>query len=154
MSDDFMAEGCLQPSRPGPGAVMIFMIDTAICIYTIKQKPIHVLRRFEMLQPGMVVMCVITYAELVNGAKKSRLVEDNLRRLDALSELIPVLPFEKNAALVYGDIRSNLEQRGQVIGSNDLFIAAHPLSLSLTLVTNNEREFGRIDGLRLENWAE
>ncbi len=132
---------------------MISMMDTDICIYTIKRKPISVLKRLESLQPGMVVMSAITFAELMNGAKKSLFVEDNVRRLHALSELIEVLPFDKNAATVYGEVRSDLEKRVLVIGSNDLLIAAHALSLDLTLVTNNDREFSRVKGLKIENWA-
>lgn len=132
---------------------MISMMDTDICIYTIKRKPISVLKRLESLQPGMVVMSAITFAELMNGAKKSLFVEENVRRLHALSELIEVLPFGKNAAAVYGEVRSDLEKRGLVIGGNDLLIAAHALSLDLTLVTNNDREFSRVKGLKLENWA-
>ncbi len=133
---------------------MTVMLDTDICIYTIKRKPISVLTRFERVQPGMVVMSVITFAELINGAKKSQYVEANLRRLNALSELINVLPFDKNAAMAYGDVRSDLEKRGLIIGGNDLFIAAHALSLDLTLVTNNQREFSRVNGLKIDNWAE
>ena len=132
---------------------MISMMDTDICIYTIKRKPISVLKRLESLQPGMVVMSAITFAELMNGAKKSFFVEENVRRLHALSELIEVLPFGKNAAAVYGEVRSDLEKRGLVIGGNDLLIAAHALSLDLTVVTNNDREFSRVKGLKLENWA-
>ena len=131
----------------------MIMLDTDICIYTIKRKPVSVLKRLEILEPGMVVMSVITFAELVNGAKKSRHVEENLLRLNQLSELIDVLPFEKDAALAYGDIRSSLEKRGMIIGGNDIFIAAHALSLDMTLVTNNVREFSRIDGLKLDNWV-
>jgi tRNA(fMet)-specific endonuclease VapC len=131
----------------------MFMIDTDICIYTIKRKPIQVLRRFEMLQPGMVFMSAVTFAELMNGAKKSNYVQDNIRRLDALSEIIEVIPFDKDAAIAYGDIRSDLEKRGEVIGGNDLFIAAHAISKDLTLVTNNIREFSRVSGLKVENWA-
>jgi tRNA(fMet)-specific endonuclease VapC len=133
---------------------MTVMLDTGICIYTIKRKPISVLKRLEMVQPGMVVMSVITFAELINGAKKSQHVEANLKRLNALSELIDVLPFDKDAAMAYGDVRSDLEKRGLIIGGNDLFIAAHALSLNLTLVTNNQREFGRVNGLKIENWVE
>ena len=133
---------------------MTVMLDTDICIYTIKRKPISVLKRLEMVQPGMVVMSVITFAELINGAKKSQHVEANLRRLNALSELIDVLPFDKDAAMAYGDVRSDLEKRGLIIGGNDLFIAAQALSLNLTLVTNNQREFSRVDGLKIENWVE
>ena len=133
---------------------MTVMLDTDICIYTIKRKPISVLKRLEKVQPGMVVMSVITFAELINGAKKSQHVEANLRRLNALSELIDVLPFDKAAAMAYGDVRSDLEKRGLIIGGNDLFIAAHALSLNLKLVTNNQREFSRVNGLKIENWVE
>ena len=133
---------------------MTVMLDTDICFYTIKRKPIRVLKRLEACQPGMVVMSVITFAELINGAKKSQHVEANLRRLNALSELIEVLPFDKDAAMAYGDVRSDLEKRGLIIGGNDLFIAAHALSLKMTLVTNNQREFIRVNGLKIENWVE
>jgi len=133
---------------------MTVMLDTDICIYTIKRKPIRVLKRLETCQPGTVVMSVVTFAELVSGAKKSQYVEENLRRLNALSELIDVLSFDKNAAMAYGDVRSDLEKRGLIIGGNDLFIAAHALSLNMILVTNNQSEFSRVKGLKIENWAE
>jgi tRNA(fMet)-specific endonuclease VapC len=129
------------------------MLDTDTCIYTIKRKPASVLHRLEECQPGSVVMSVITFAELINGAKKSRYVEENLQKLTALGELIDVLPFTVDAAIAYGDVRSDLEKRGLTIGGNDLFIAAHALSLSLTLVTNNQREFRRVKGLKIENWV-
>ncbi|ESP92392.1 PilT domain protein [Desulfosarcina variabilis str. Montpellier] len=132
---------------------MTVMLDTDICIYTIKRKPISVLKRLESLQPGMVVMSAITFAELMNGAKKSLFVKDNIKRLNLLSEIIDVIPFDKDAAVIYGDVRSDLEKRGMVIGGNDLFIAAHALSLDLSLVTNNLREFSRVKGLKLENWV-
>jgi tRNA(fMet)-specific endonuclease VapC len=137
----------------GQRITIMFMLDTDICIYTIKRKPIQVLNRLEMLEPGMVSMSAITFAELMNGAKKSSFVKDNIRRLNVLSELIEVLPFDKNAAIVYGDVRSGLEKRGAIIGGNDLLIAAHALSKELTLVTNNTKEFSWVDGLELENWA-
>ena len=132
---------------------MTVMLDTDICIYTIKRKPISVLKRFQMCEPGSVVMSMITFAELINGARKSRYVEENLHRMNELSELINVLCFDKAAAMAYGDVRSDLEKRGLVIGGNNLFIAAHALSLNMTLVTNNQREFSRVRGLRTENWA-
>ena len=77
----------------------------------------------------------------MNGAKKSQHVEANWARLNALGELIEIRPFDKQAAVCYGDIRSGLEKRGKMIGGNDLLIAAHALSLGWTLVTNNELEF-------------
>ncbi len=132
---------------------MIFMLDTDICIYIIKRKPINVLKRLETLQPGQLAMSAIAFAELMNGAKKSQHVEANLARLKALGELIEIRPFDKQAAVCYGDIRSGLEKKGKMIGGNDLLIAAHALSLGWTLVTNNEREFGRVKGLKVENWS-
>ena len=129
------------------------MLDTDICIYIIKRKPINVLKRLESLQPGQLAMSAITFAELMNGAKKSQQVKANLARLKALGELIEIRPFDKQAAVCYGDIRSGLEKRGKMIGGNDLLIAAHALSLGWTLVTNNEREFGRVKDLKVENWS-
>ena len=133
---------------------MIYMLDTDICIYTIKRKPISVVNRLEQLKPGELAMSAITFAELVNGAKKSKYVEANMERLNDLGELIDVRPFDRQAALFYGSVRSSLEKRGEVIGGNDLLIAAHALSLNWTLVTNNEKEFRRIEGLRVENWVD
>lgn len=133
---------------------MIFMLDTDICIYIIKRKPASVLQRLESLQPGELAMSAITFAELMNGAKKSQDVEANLERLNALSELLDIRPFDKQTAVYYGDVRSSLEKRGEIIGGNDLLIAAHALCLGWILVTNNEREFSRVEGLKIVNWAE
>lgn len=133
---------------------MIYMLDTDICIYIIKRKPGSVVHRLEQLKPGELAMSAITFAELVNGAKKSKYVEANMERLNDLSELIDVRPFDRQAALFYGSVRSSLEKRGEVIGGNDLLIAAHALSLDWTLVTNNEKEFRRVEGLRVENWVD
>lgn len=132
---------------------MIYMLDTDICIYTIKRKPVQVLKHLQSLQAGMVLMSSITFAELMNGAKKSNYVEDNIRRLNALSEIIEVVSFDKDAAIEYGNIRSDLEKRGLIIGGNNLLIAAHAISRNLALVTNNTREFSRVNGLQIKNWA-
>jgi len=131
----------------------MYMLDTDICIYIIKRKPRSALRRLETLQPGALAMSAITFAELMNGAKKSQRVEANVARLNELAELIEIQPFDQRAAICYGDVRSILEKKGNVIGSNDLLIAAHALSLDWILVTNNEKEFKRVDGLRIENWV-
>jgi tRNA(fMet)-specific endonuclease VapC len=130
------------------------MLDTDICIYIIKQKPVVVLKRLEALKPGQLAMSAITFAELITGAKKSQHVEANLANLNALNELIDIRPFDRQAAVCYGDIRSSLEKRGETIGANDLLIAAHALSLGWCLVTNNEREFSRVQGLQIANWAQ
>jgi len=130
----------------------MYMLDTDICIYIIKRKPRSVLKRLESLQPGQLAMSAITFAELMNGAKKSKHVEANVAKLNELGELIQICPFDQKAAIFYGDVRSILEKKGNIIGSNDLLIAAHALSLDWILVSNNEKEFRRVDGLRIENW--
>jgi len=130
------------------------MLDTDICIYIMKRKPLLVLDRLKLLQPGQLSMSAITFAELMNGAKKSQRVEANVSRLNALGEILEICSFDQQAAIVYGEVRSSLEKRGEVIGPHDLLIAAHALSLGRTLITNNEREFKRVEGLELENWAD
>ena len=132
---------------------MTYMLDTDICIYIIKREPKSALERLEMLQPGQLTMSAITFAELMNGARKSQHIESNISKLNELAELIEICPFDQKAAVFYGDVRSALEKKGETIGSNDLLIAAHALSLNLILVTNNEKEFKRVDGLKIENWA-
>ncbi len=131
----------------------MYMLDTDICIYIIKNKPATVLEKFRALRTGQLCMSAITFAELMNGAKKSQQVEKNIKKLNELSEFIHIMPFDQKAAVAYGDVRSILEKKGQRIGSNDLLIAAHALCLGLTLVTNNEKEFCRVDGLKIENWV-
>ena len=132
---------------------MIYMLDTDICIYIIKRKPLRILERLELIQPGQLSMSAITFAELMNGAKKSQRVEANVTRLNALGEILEICSFDQQAAIAYGDVRSSLEKRGEVIGPHDLLIAAHALSLDRTLITNNEKEFKRVEGLKVDNWA-
>jgi tRNA(fMet)-specific endonuclease VapC len=131
----------------------MYMLDTDICIYIIKNKPQKVLTHFQQLQPGDICLSAITFAELINGAKKSSRIEENTAKLTELAELLTIQPFDQKAALSYGDVRSTLEKKGEIIGSNDLLIAAHALSMDCILVTNNEKEFNRVDGLKTENWA-
>ncbi len=130
-----------------------YLLDTNICIYIRRKRPRHVLERFRALPPGSVGMSVITYGELIYGAQKSPDTHRASTVLDELAAHIPVLPMSGNVARAYGTIRHDLSHRGELIGSNDLWIAAHALSLGLTLVTNNEREFQRVSGLRLDNWV-
>lgn len=128
------------------------MLDTDMCIYLKRRRPPEVAERFRALQPGEVVISLITYGELYNGALKSRESEAALANLQQLVSRLPVQPMSKDVSQAYGEIRSNLEQRGEIIGGNDLWIAAHARTLGLTLVTNNTREFSRVAGLRYENW--
>jgi tRNA(fMet)-specific endonuclease VapC len=131
-----------------------FILDTNICIYIIKQKPQSVLRRFASQQPGSIAMSLVTYAELMYGAEKSKFRVESQGMLAELITMIPVLPMNQPVAEHYADIRANLSRQGRLIGNNDLWIAAHTRALDKTLVTNNEREFLRVDVLRVENWAE
>ena len=133
---------------------MRYLLDTNICIYIARQKPPGVLARLQRLRPGDVGMSVITYLELVFGCWKSQRREENLERIKELEPLIPVLALDATGGRHYGQIRTEFERKGLAIGAYDLLIAAHALSLGLTLVTNNVRELRRIPQLKVENWVE
>jgi len=131
----------------------MYMLDTNICVYLIKHNPLQVRAQFEKRQPGDILLSSIVLAELMYGISKSQHKERNLVALEMFLMPLEVVPFDEHVAGVYGDIRAGLERSGQVIGGNDLFIAAHALSLNVTLVSNNLKEFTRVPGLRLENWV-
>jgi tRNA(fMet)-specific endonuclease VapC len=133
---------------------MRYLLDTDTCIYVVKHKPAGTLKRFEQTRAGDVGMSVVTYLELVYGASKSGHAEANLAHIEQLIDLIPVLPLDSAVGRHCGNLRTQLERSGSRIGAHDLLIAAHALSLGLIVVTNNVREFGRVRGLRIENWAE
>jgi tRNA(fMet)-specific endonuclease VapC len=130
-----------------------FLLDTDIFIYIRQKRPEEVSRRFSKLHPGEAAISVITYGELLYSAVRSVRRTDAVARLSALIDLLPILPLEEGAAQAYGEIRAELESNGQMIGNNDLWIAAHALAAGLTLVTNNEKEFRRVRGLKVQNWA-
>jgi tRNA(fMet)-specific endonuclease VapC len=130
-----------------------YLLDTNVCIYIRQDRPEKVLRRFRQLRAGEAVLSVITYGELFYGASKSAQRVAALERLNELIRLLPALPLPETAAETYGTVRAQLETRGEMIGNNDLWIAAHALASRLTLVTNNEKEFRRVRGLRVQNWA-
>lgn len=130
-----------------------FLLDTNICIYIRRKKPEEVLRRFRTLKQGEAALSVITFGELVYGAEKSAQRAAALELLQELTRVLPVMGLPEEAAEAYGTIRAELERKGQMIGNNDLWIAAHAKAAGLTLVTNNEREFLRVRGLKVENWA-
>ena len=130
-----------------------YLLDTNICIYIIKRKPIGVLHKFERLAVGEVGMSTITYGELLYGTHKSHHPIKTLHILEELVSLIPVLPISTDTGKYYGDIRSKLGKNGKPIGNNDLWIASHALAAGLTLVTNNVKEFSRISRLKIENWV-
>lgn len=130
-----------------------FMLDTNMVIYIIKHKPASVLERFQQYDPSEFCISAITLAEMQYGISKSSKPEKNQLALAMFLSNIAVLPFEDNAAVEYGDIRAGLEKKGTPIGPNDMLIAAHAKALGLTVVTNNTKEFARVPGLKLENWA-
>ena len=130
-----------------------FLLDTNICIYIRRKKPEEVLRRFRMLKAGEAALSVITFGELIYWVEKSAQRVPALELLRELARVLPVMGLPETAADAYGTIRAELERKGQLIGNNDLWIAAHAKAAGLTLVTNNEREFRRVRGLRVENWA-
>lgn len=129
-----------------------YMLDTNIAIYVIKARPITALNTFNRFARQL-CMSSITYAELMHGVEKSAKPEHNLRQVEDLVSRLVVLEYDKKAAAHYGEIRAELERKGTPIGINDFHIAGHARSEGLTLVTNNLKEFDRVQGLRLENWV-
>jgi tRNA(fMet)-specific endonuclease VapC len=132
---------------------MGYLLDTNICIYLIKRKPESVLRRLSETPLGQIGISSITIAELDYGARKSLNVEKNLTALGHFLVPFEIFSFDYNATVEYGKIRSSLEKKGTPIGPLDTLIAAHAQSLNYTLVTNNQNEFQRIEGLQIENWV-
>jgi tRNA(fMet)-specific endonuclease VapC len=131
-----------------------YLLDTNICIYVRRRQPPEVLARFSKLKSGDAALSVITYGELMYGAAKlNPPVSESVEQLRELLDMIEVLPLPVEAGQKYGEIRAFLGSRGQIIGNNDLWIAAHAVCANLIVVTNNEREFRRVPALRVENWA-
>ena len=129
-----------------------YMLDTNIAIYVIKRRPVEALETFN-LHAGQLCISAITVAELMHGVEKSAMPESNLHHVEDFVSRLLVLEYGNKSAAHYGDIRADLERKGTTIGVNDLHIAGHARSEGLTLVTNNLKEFERVDGLRLENWV-
>ncbi len=130
-----------------------YLLDTNICIYIAKHNPATVRARFEQLSADVLAMSVITLGELQHGAEKSQARFRALAALQQLQRVIQVEPLTEAVGQHYGQIRSALERKGQPIGNNDLWIAAHARAEGWVLVTSNEREFDRVDDLAVENWV-
>lgn len=129
-----------------------YLLDTNIVIYVIKRRPLSALALFNE-NAGHMAISSITLAELMHGAEKSNAPTRSLAAVEDFCSRLEVLPYGPKAAMHYGNIRAQLESRGQTIGVNDLHIAAHARSEGLTLVSNNLREFERVEALQLANWA-
>ena len=132
----------------------IYMLDTDISSYIMKRSHAAVLRKLQTIAVADVCISAITKAELAYGVEVSPRKQQDQTALDAYLRHVAVLDFPGDAAVDYGLLRGDLRVRGTLIGGNDLLIAAHARCLGLTLVSNISREFGRVSGLKLENWTE
>ena len=129
-----------------------YMLDTNIIVYTLKNRPAQVRKLFKQHE-GQMCISVVTLGELIFGAENSQQVERNLADIEAMTARLEVLPLDNTAAYHFGQIRADLYRRGQPIEPYDMLIAGHARSSGLQLVTNNVREFSRVPGLLLANWA-
>ena len=130
-----------------------YMLDTDMCSYIIREHPASVLKRFQTLAMEQLCVSVVTYAELIYGVERSSsrrinrpVIEDFVRHLD-------VMDWDTAAADQYGVIRAELEAAGTLIGAMDMMIAAHAKSIKAVLVTNNQKHFNKVRGLKIDNWA-
>jgi len=130
-----------------------YMLDTDMCSYIIKEHPESVRQRFQTLAMEQLCVSVVTYAELIYGVERSSskrinrpIIEDFVRHLD-------VMNWDTEAADQYGVIRAELEAAGTPIGAMDMMIAAHAKSIKAVLVTNNQKHFTKVKGLKIDNWA-
>jgi len=130
-----------------------YLLDTNICIYIAKKRPLSVSNKLEKRKLGEVAMSIITYGELLFGAEKSQQTKKTKEILEELMTLIPPVEMDIEACKHYAHIRALLEKQRKPIGNNDLWIASHALALNVTLVTNNAKEFLRIPHLKVENWV-
>ena len=131
---------------------MNYLLDTNICIYLIKRKPISVLAKFNEHEVGDIGISTISVAELSYSVRKSRLRDQNQQALLQFLAPLVIAEFDTEAAFTYGQLRADLEAQGTPIGSLDTLIAGHAISLGVTVITNNERGFSRVPGLSVENW--
>ncbi len=132
----------------------MWLLDTNICIALIKRRPPQLMARLKQREPGELALSSITLAELSFGISKGRHGAQNAAALEQFLLPLEVLSFDAVAANVYGRLRATLEAKGTPIGALDTLIASHALSLNATVVTNNTREFGRVEGLRVEDWID
>jgi len=127
-----------------------YLLDTDTCIYAIKGR----ISRFERYEPLDCGISIIVLGELLDGAHKSAKIQHNLKEVATFTAMIEVLELSGKCANTYGEIRTVLEKRGETIGGNDLWIAAHAKTIGCTLVTNDQLEFKRVPGLKLANWLD
>ncbi len=129
-----------------------YALDTDICIHALNGRQPALVAKIDRIRPGRIVVSPIVVGELRYGIARSRRPADATLRLDALLSVVRTVTLDDATALAYGAIRAELEGRGETIGNNDLWIAAHARAAGLILVTHNTREFARVPGLKLEDW--
>lgn len=132
----------------------IYLLDTDTCAFILRKSSAVLLARIQTVPLQQQSMSVITLAELLYGVQVSSKKKMNREGVDALVRHVNVLDWTNEAAEHYAEIRADLKKKGQLIGSNDLLIAAHGRSLGATIVTNNVKDFSRVKGLQLENWMQ
>ena len=133
---------------------MIYLLDTNVCIHLLRERKSTILNRFKQQVSADIVLCSVVKAELLYGARRSQRTEANLQLLKNFFAPLRSLPFDDKCAEHYGQIHADLLDQGSPIGPNDTFIAAIARAHDATLVTHNTREFGRVAGLKLEDWEE
>jgi len=132
----------------------MYLLDTNICIYIIKKKPADVLKTLKTKSKKDIYVSSITIAELEYGIAKSQFPEKNKIALIEFLSIFNILPFDDTDAVDFGEIKKELEKKGKIIGPMDLLLAAQATSKKLILVTNNTKEFERVEGLQIENWLQ
>jgi tRNA(fMet)-specific endonuclease VapC len=128
-----------------------YLLDTNLCIRVIRDRPAGLRPRFNAEMDRLCISSVVLY-ELLYGAERSARSADTRRQVEQFTARLAILPFDDAAAAHTGDIRADLERRSLTIGPYDLMIAGHARSRGMVVVTGNMREFGRVDGLRAEDW--
>jgi tRNA(fMet)-specific endonuclease VapC len=131
---------------------VLYLLDTDTCAFILRRSSPGLLDRIQSVPLTQQAISMVTLAELLYGVKVSNRKKENRAAVDALVLHLPVLEWSRGAAEHYAEIRSDLKKKGQLIGSNDLMIAAHARSLGATVVTNNVKDFRRVNGLKVENW--
>ena len=130
----------------------LYLLDTDTCVALLRRNSPSLLKRLQSINPNHLAMSMVTWAELQYGVQASNRVEENRSAVALLGQHIKSLDWNHEAAMHYAHIQHALKTKGKLIGSNDLMIAAHALSLGATVVTNNTRDFKRVPQLSLENW--
>ena len=132
----------------------MYFFDTNICIYLLKGAFPGLEKKVLATEPGKIKIPAMVAAELIYGARKSQKAEETMGKIERFLKPLQIIPFDTEAAFLYGSIRASLEKAGTIIGFNDMIIAATVLANNGTLITNNSEEFSRVEGLNCENWTQ